>query len=468
MTACFSGKRVVVLGLARQGTALARFLARQGAEVVVSDLRDAEQLQEGLEQVAGLTVETVLGGHPDTLLDAADILFLSGGVPADAPIARKAVDRGIPLSNDSQLFLELCPATVIGITGSAGKTTTTALTGEMCLAAGRKTWVGGNIGRSMLLDVEDIRPADLVILELSSFQLEIMTASTSIAAILNVTPNHLDRHKTMAAYTAAKARILQFRPAGSVGLLGWDDPGSRAMRPQVRGRLRTFSLEGEVPDGAYASSDVITLRDPEGERQVCRVDQLSLLGRHNVLNVLAAAALADSAGIPTDAIAEAACTFSGVEHRLQLAREFGGVRWYDDSIATAPERMMAALRSFDEPIVLLAGGRDKDLPWEEAALLIGERAREVVLFGEAADLLRGHLDRAAAAAAANSRSAGWRLERIVQVSHVEQAVEAAAGLVRPGDVVLFSPGGTSFDAYQDFAERGDHFQELVRGLRKCG
>jgi UDP-N-acetylmuramoylalanine--D-glutamate ligase len=153
-----------------------------------------------------------------------------------------------------------------------------------------------------------------------------------------------------------------------------------------------------------------------------------------------------------------------VEHRLQLAREFGGVRWYDDSIATAPERMMAALRSFDEPIVLLAGGRDKDLPWEEAALLIGERVREIVLFGEAADLLRGHLDRAAAAAAANSRSAGWRLERIVQAGHVEQAVEAAAGLVRPGDVVLFSPGGTSFDAYQDFAERGDHFQELVRGL----
>jgi len=472
-----AAQHIVILGLARQGTALARYLAQRGANVVVSDLRPAEELSEAIIQLADLAVEMVLGGHPSSLLEGADLLCLSGGAPVETPIVQEAVARGIPLSNDSQIFLEACPAVVIGVTGSAGKTTTTALTGEMCRAGGRRTWVGGNIGRSMLPDLDEIRPDDLVVVELSSFQLEIMTQSAAVAAILNLTPNHLDRHKTMETYTAAKARLLQYQPAGGVALLGRDDPGSWALRPQVRGRLRAFSLEQEVADGAFLRGETITLRGPalvpeaqrsgalvleaqrsgKGERPVCRTDELRLLGRHNLLNVLAAAVLADSAGIPVEAIAQAARAFTGVEHRLELVREFGGARWYDDSIATAPERLMAALRSFDAPIVLLAGGRDKDLPWEPAAALIGERVREVVLFGEAAGLIRAHLDDA-------GRPQRVAPTRITQVEGLEQAVEAAAKLARPGDVVLLSPGGTSFDAYQDFAERGDHFKELTRGL----
>jgi UDP-N-acetylmuramoylalanine--D-glutamate ligase len=456
-----SGQRVVILGLARQGTALAQYLVRQGADVVVSDLRPAGELQEALDQLAEMPIEAVLGGHPPTLLDGADLICLSAGVPTDAPIVREAQVRGIPLSNDSQVFLMACPATVIGITGSAGKTTTTALTGEMCRAAGRRTWVGGNIGRSMLLDLDSIRPEDVVVVELSSFQLEIMTRSVAVGAILNLTPNHLDRHKTMEAYTAAKARLLQHQSAADLALLGKDDPGAWALRSQVRGRLRAFSSEDRVADGAFLHDGVIMVSRPEGEQPVCPASELRLLGRHNVLNALGAAALADAVGVPAEAIAEVARTFAGVEHRLELVRERAGIRWYDDSIATAPERMMAALRSFVEPLVLLAGGRDKDLPWEQAACLVGERVRDIVLFGEAAGLIRSHLDRCHQRVAS---SAGWRLERVIQVENVEQAVEAAAGVARPGDVVLLSPGGTSFDAYRDFAERGDHFQELVRRL----
>jgi UDP-N-acetylmuramoylalanine--D-glutamate ligase len=457
----FAGKRIVILGLARQGTALARYLVRQGGDVVVSDLRSAGELRPALDRLANLPLETVLGSHPPHLLDGADLLCLSAGVPIDAPIVQQAVARGIPLSNDSQIFLEACSATVIGITGSAGKTTTTALTGEMCRKAGRRAWVGGNIGRSMLSDLQNIQPEDLVVMELSSFQLEIMTQSTDVTAILNLTPNHLDRHKTIEVYTAAKARLLQYQAPGNVALLGWDDPGSRALGAQVRGRLRLFSMKDPVADGAFLLGEEITLRGPDGERPVCHTGELRLLGQHNVLNVLAATALADSVEISLDAITHVARTFTGVEHRLELVRESAGVRWYDDSIATAPERMIAALNSFAEPIVLLAGGRDKDLPWEQAAALIGRRVRDIVLFGEAADLIQTHLDRCRSDSAF---SPSWQLEQIVPVVDLNQAVEAAARLARPGDVVLLSPGGTSFDAYTDFVERGMHFQELVRRL----
>lgn len=457
----FSGQRVVILGLARQGIALAHYLVDQGAEVVVSDLRRRNELADALDQLSGLPVETVLGGHPTTVLDAADLVCLSAGVPADTPVVLEALARGIALSNDSQIFLAACPATVVGITGSAGKTTTTALTGEMCRAGGRRTWVGGNIGRPLLLDIDMIEAGDLVIMELSSFQLEIMTRSVAVGAILNLTPNHLDRHKTMDAYTAAKARLLSNQSPREVALLGQDDPGAWALRSLVRGRIRAFSALEPVAEGAYLRDGMIVVRGSAAEQEVCLASKVKLRGSHNVLNVLAAAALADAVGVPVEAIAEVSRSFAGVEHRLELVREHKGIRWYDDSIATAPERMMAAVRSFTEPLVLLAGGRDKKLPWKQAASLVGERVRDVVLFGEAAELIQSHL---AQCKPDNGSSRAWHLERVVQVEDLEQAVEVAASLARPGDVVLLSPGGTSFDAYQDFEMRGDHFKELVRRL----
>jgi UDP-N-acetylmuramoylalanine--D-glutamate ligase len=452
------GARVVILGLGRQGTALARWLVRQGAEVTVSDRQPAERLGRFLQVLEGLPVRYVLGDHPLSLLEGCDLLCLSGGVPLDIPIVQEAVRRGIPLANDAQLFLERCRGWTAGITGTSGKTTTTALVGAMCQAAGFRTWVGGNIGNPLIEFVEEIGPEDRVILELSSFQLEIMTVSPRVAAVLNIAPNHLDRHKTMEAYIAAKQRILDFQDVEDVAVLGYDDPNARSLAAAVRGRLRFFSREREVARGAFLREGTLFLRLGSEAWPICRVEEVRLRGRHNLWNVLAAAAVAGSLGADIGAIREAVLTFSGVPHRLERVREVRGVLYVNDSIATTPERVRVALEAFEEPIVLLAGGRDKGLPWEETAEVIARRARVLIAFGELGDRI------VEAARAPRARVDGVVLEHLERVATLEEAVARAAGLARPGEVVLLSPGGTSFDAYRDFEERGMHFRQLVEAL----
>jgi UDP-N-acetylmuramoylalanine--D-glutamate ligase len=459
-----AGKRVIVLGLARQGTALVRYLARKGAAVVVSDLRDGEQLQDALEALKDVPARYVLGEHPPTMLDGADLVCLSGGIPVDAPIVLEAQRRGIPLSNDAQLFLERCPAPVVGITGSSGKTTTTALVGRMLQRGRFMTWVGGNIGRPLVDQLEEMKHNDRVVMELSSFQLELMAVSPDIAAVLNVTPNHLDRHKTMAVYTAAKRRILDSQSEGGLAVLNRDDPGAWDLAAVVRGRLALFSVQEEprdgsrVESGAFLRDEIVTLRLDGQEQQICRTAEIKLLGRHNVSNVLAACVLAGAAGVSAEVMREVATSFAGVGHRLELVRTLRGVHYYDDSIATAPERTVAALRSFEAPVVLLAGGRDKALPWEEMARVTLKQARHVVAFGEAAGLVERVIKEEW------HTGAEARLEGITRVETLEQAVTAAARVARSGDVVLLAPGGTSFDAFRDFVERGERFQALVRAL----
>ncbi|MFQ6100582.1 MAG: UDP-N-acetylmuramoyl-L-alanine--D-glutamate ligase [Anaerolineae bacterium] len=459
-----NGKRVVILGLARQGTALARFLVQAGAEVTVSDLRAESTLADRLEELAGMPIRYVLGEHPLSLLDRADLLCLSAGVPVDVPIVVAAQQRSIPLSNDAQLFLERCPAPVIGITGSAGKTTTTALVGEMCRAAGLRTWVGGNIGNPLIADLDEIGPDDWVVMELSSFQLEVMTTSPHVAAVLNITPNHLDRHRTMEAYIAAKRNIVAHQKPGDFALLGYDDANARSLALDTPAHLLWFSGGAEVEEGAFRTNGELTLRVGDEDRVICRASEVRLLGRHNLLNVLAACVLAGMAGVPVEAMRQVTTTFTGVEHRLELVRELDGVHWYDDSIATAPERSLAALRSFEGPVVLLAGGRDKKLPWDEFADETVQRVRRLITFGEAGPMIARVVEGAREQRSREVEEQGGRLEGITRVETLEEAVEAAARLAQPGEVVLLSPGGTSFDAFRDFAERGDRFKELVREL----
>ncbi len=458
----------MILGLARQGTALARFLAQVGAEVTVSDRQGEAALADYLTELADLPIRYVLGEHPLSLLDKADLLCLSGGVPVDVPIVVEAQRRGIPLSNDAQLFLERCQAPVIGITGSAGKTTTTALVGEMCRVAGMRTWVGGNIGNPLIADLDEIGPDDWVVMELSSFQLEVMTVSPHVAAVLNITPNHLDRHKTMDAYVAAKRNIVAHQKSEDFALLGYDDADTRAMALETAAHLLWFSGGAEVEDGAFKTNGELTLRLGGLDRVICQASEVRLRGRHNLLNVLAACALAGVAGVPVEAMQRVVTTFTGVEHRLELVRELNGVQWYDDSIATAPERSLAALRSFEEPIMLLAGGCDKKLPWDEFAAETVRRVYHLVTFGEAGPMIARVVEERLSAAPPLSiplgGMKGGRLEGVTQVETLEEAVEVAARLTRPGEVVLLSPGATSFDAFRDFAERGDRFKELVWGL----
>jgi UDP-N-acetylmuramoylalanine--D-glutamate ligase len=447
-------KRVIVLGLARQGKALARYLSANGANVVVSDVKAASELGESMRELSDLDLQFELGGHPPELLEGADLLCLSGGVPADLPLVQQARLRGIPISNDSQVFLETVPASVVGITGSAGKSTTTDLVGRMAeMEAKHPVWVGGNIGRPLLSDLQSIQPDDIVVMELSSFQLELMTRSTAIAAVLNLTPNHLDRHQTMQAYREAKARILDLQTSDDIAILGRDDPGAWALRDRVKGQLHSFGIS--APDdevsGTYIRAGEIVQRRAGTEEALFPLHRVELRGDHNLLNVLAACAIASAMRLGADAMERAVKDYQGLPHRLEFVREVNEASWFNDSIATSPERAMAALRSFDTRVILLAGGRDKGLPWEEFAQLVKERVHHLILFGEAADLIN--------AAVVETDHA-----QITIVTDLEQAVRQAAETAKAGDVVLLAPGGTSFDAYFDFEKRGEHFRALVKEL----
>ena len=452
-------EQVVILGLARQGKALARFFVDRGAEVTISDIRPATALEAEIAAL-DLPVTYVLGEHPLTLLDDCDLLCLSGGVPVDLPIVEEARRRGVPLSNDAREFLLRCPAPVLGITGSAGKTTTTSLVGEMAREAGYTTWVGGNIGNPLLNDLDEMKEDDQVVMELSSFQLELMDVSPQVAGVLNITPNHLDRHGTMEAYIEAKANLVTHQQADDVAVLGYEEPHARALAQRTPAEVRYFSSEQPVAAGSYLDEDALMLCRPDFCERVCRRDEIPLRGAHNVRNVLAAIALADAIAVPIPAMHRAITAFTGVEHRLEEVRRRNDVLWVNDSIATAPERVLAALDSFEEPVVLLAGGRDKDLPWETFARRVVGRVRVLILFGEAQNLIGRHVRRV------------WEgvgrlgtLQEIVRAETLAGAVEAAARRAQAGDVVLLSPGGTSFDAYRDFAERGEHFRALVKALK---
>ena len=453
----WNGKHVTILGGARQGQAAARWLTHQGALVTVNDRRTPEQMATARSSLADVPVTWVLGNHPVEILDSTDILCLSGGVPLDNPIVVEAIHRNIHLTNDTQVFMEVVPCPTVGITGSAGKTTTTALVGQMAkITFGDMVYVGGNIGDPLLNHVDKMKPDGLAILEISSFQLEQMTISPNVAVVLNITPNHLDRHKSMKTYIAAKQRILSWQGIDDTAVLCRDDPVAWRLRVKVKGRLISFGF-GHIPgrqDGSFLADGLLYLNKHGKQTPLMRRDQIHLRGKHNVMNVLAAFAIGYATGLPLEAMQGAAKDFRGVAHRLEFIREWKGAKWYNDSIATAPERTIAAIRSFDEPIILLLGGRDKNLPWDKLADLIHKRVQYVVLFGEAAEKIAAVLE----------QSHG-PLPRIVErCQGLQEAVEVAVRLTKPGEVVLLSPGGTSFDQFRDFEERGEAFRKWVSNL----
>jgi UDP-N-acetylmuramoylalanine--D-glutamate ligase len=501
----FAGKRIVILGLARQGLALARFFVAAGATVTISDAAPAAKLDAELDRLGNLPVKLQLEGHPQTLLDECDLLCLSGGVPAQLPIVKAAIQRNIPLSNDSLLTVQLAgPAglgPIVAITGSSGKTTTTTLVGLMLRAAGKQVHVGGNIGTPLIDRLDAIRPGEPIVLELSSFQLELYdpalawgrldNLSLHVGAILNITPNHLDRHANMAAYADAKCNLLRRLPAGAIAVLGADDAVTGAVlgtpRPMaiedpsqlarlnawnllsmstelhqqlVAGgiRLVAFSRLHTCAGGAWLANDATSGVLMYRGRPVCERSDIKLRGDHNVSNLLAAMAISGAAGATIDAMAEVARTFTGVPHRLEIVGEGGGVTWINDSIATSPERAVAGLRSFGRgggSLILLAGGKDKNLPWEEFAEEVVDRVDFLIGFGQAGPMIVEKVQDYA-------RFVQRRPPSSAITQRLDEAVELAARAAEPGSVVLLSPGGTSYDAYRDFEERGEHFRRLVQ------
>lgn len=455
-----NGKRILIIGAARQGQALARFLASHGAEVTLNDKQTDEQLARAKSSLQDLDIRWISGGHPIAALENMDLVCLSGGVPLTNPLIVEANSRGIAISNDTQIFMEHVPARVIGITGSAGKTTTTTLVGRMAkeaITGEVKAWVGGNIGNPLISDVDRMKKDDLVVMEVSSFQLEQMTISPAIGAVLNITPNHLDRHGTMEAYTAAKARLLAFQSTTDIAILNRDDAGSRGLAPFCKGRIYTFGMDqdGTTNPQTFVSNHRVYFAEHGHATQLLDVADIQLRGEHNLMNVLAACAIACAAGFDTRAIQCGIQDFSGVPHRLQFIRDYQGAKWYNDSIATTPERSMAAIRSFTEPIILLAGGRDKDLFWADFARMVHQRVFHLILFGEAVEKIKTAIDRV---------SIGSNLVSMDTCDSLHEAVGIAAKYARSGYVVLLSPGGTSFDEFLDFEKRGEAFSQWVQEL----
>ncbi|MDI3297921.1 MAG: UDP-N-acetylmuramoyl-L-alanine--D-glutamate ligase [Bacillota bacterium] len=462
----YRGERVAVVGLGRSNLPLVRWLVAQGARVTVFDRQTEAELDDRLRALAGLDVEKRLGpGYLEAGLRGFDRLVLTPGMRFDLPQLEEARRAGARLDGEIAILLRelaLRGACVVGVTGSSGKTTTTTLTGRIFASAGRRTWVGGNIGDPLIDRVERIGAGDVVVLELSSFQLRLLDRSPQAAAILNVRPNHLDVHPSFEDYVESKRRIVRFQSPGDVAVLNAEDAACRAT--EAPGRRFWFALErAALPEegegAAWVEGGRLRLRWLGREEELGEAEAIPLRGRHNVANVLAAAALARALDVPPPVVWRAVLAFRPVEHRLEVCGRIGGATWVNDSIATAPDRTIAGLDAFTEPIVLIAGGYDKHLSYRPLAERMLTGLRAAILLGQTGPLIARELERAAA-------ERGLTPPPLVRVGSLEEAVEAARLRARPGDVVLLSPASASYDMFRDFEERGRRFKELVARLER--
>ena len=410
----------LVVGAARSGVALAQHLAGAGQKVRVADRKPAADLQDSLAQMPH-GVELQLGGYDSRVLDGVDVVYASPGVPWDSELLNEARERGIQVSSEIDLFLKLNRGTVVGITGTNGKTTTTALTGAVLAAGQSPVIVGGNIGDTVLDRVDEITPEHWVVLELSSFQLEsVEKPRLHVGVILNITPDHLDRHTTLERYIDLKARAIDH---ADFALLNSRDPLVKALAARANGQVVWFDQHQPIPP-------------------------MPLPGRHNMENALAAAAVGHIAGISDDAINNAIRAFRGVEHRLELVGEWAGVRWYNDSKATNPDAGRVALGAFPgAPVILIAGGYGSGFDLREWVADVLTHTEAVILIGASADALARELR---------------DHPKVLRAESLDEAVTTAAGLARQGSVVLLSPAYKSFDMFKDFEDRGNQFKQLVR------
>ncbi len=447
LLADLAGKRVLVYSLGLEGQDLARWFLDRGAAVTMCDTRSPEQLAAA-GALPPVGVQRVVVGRP--LLDPSgfDLVATSQALLRSNAALQRARELGIPVVSQLQLILRLARGRVIGITGSSGKSTTTALVGAIARAAGADALVGGNLGEPLLARLDE-RPNAELILEISHTQLQYTDRSPQIGALTNVTPNHLDQF-SWEEYVELKRHLFAYQGPDDVAILNADDPVSRSLASSLQAQVRWVSTRC-VPDrpAAFATEgEIVAIRDGEPVPVLSRAE-LRLRGEHNVANATMATAVASVAGYPLEAIREALRTFRGLPHRLELVGAVRGVTFVDDSIATTPERTLAALGAFEEPVVLLLGGREKHLPLDELRRRAAERVRAAVCFGESADTF------------ANALEGQTEVRRC---RSLEEAVQTAANLARPGDVVLLSPAATSFDAFPNFAARGEAFKRIVRAL----
>ncbi len=450
------GKRIGVLGLGRSNLALIRFLSQWDVDITACDRKSQTELSKTYEELSAMDVKLSLGeGYMDSL-DEFHIIFKTPGMPNHLPQLISARKRGTLITSEIDLFMQLCPAPVIGITGSDGKTTTTILIGRFLEAAGIKRFVGGNIGTPLIEKVSDIDENSVVVLEMSSFQLQTIRKSPNIGIVLNLSPNHLDIHKNMEEYIDAKKNIYRHQGPKDFGVFNYENAITQKMANEAPYSRLFFSRKREVQEGTFLRDGMVIARFQGKEEALFPISEIRLRGDHNVENVLAATCGVLPYRVGSNAILSALRDLLWVEHRLELVRDLNGVKYYNDSIASSPTRTINGLNSFERPIILIAGGYDKHLDFNELAHVIVDKVKSLILIGATADKIQKVVE-------AVMEQSGKSLS-INRCDTLEDAVILGASAAEEGDIVLLSPACASFDMFKDFEERGKRFKEIVMGI----
>ena len=453
--ASLEGKSVAVIGMGVSNTPLIRMLLRAGVKVTVCDKAAREQIAQRADELESLGAKFQLG--PDYLekLSRFDVIFRTPGLSPNHPSVKEAVEKGSVLTSEMELFFRLCPCKIIAVTGSDGKTTTTTLISEFLKEAGYTVYVGGNIGRPLLPDVSDMVPEDMVVVELSSFQLMTMEQSPNVAVFTNLSPNHLDYHHTMEEYTRAKKNIYLHQSKNDRAVFNYDNDITRQLAQEAPGKVMLFSRKSTLEEGVYLRDNTIWLTNDMGSREVLPLADIVIPGVHNIENYMAAIAAVDGL-VPDKCVRAVAKRFTGVEHRIELVRELDGVKYYNDSIGTSPTRTMACLASFDQKLIIIAGGYDKGVPFTQLGAEMVKKVKRLVLCGATAPAIRKAVEEAPGFA-----HSGMEL---VETKTLDEAVQAARAGAVPGDVVVLSPACAAFDQFKNFMERGKYFKQLVNAL----
>lgn len=449
----FSGMRFLVIGAGISGRSASLAVVRHGGQVILNDAKQIDTAEEPWPEIKAAGVQLRFGEQHTELLHNIDVVVPSPVISPEIPIMKEAARLGLAIWSEVEVASRVTDADILGVTGTNGKTTTTTLLGEMMKATGRHTVVGGNIGVGLSLQAEDLPKGDVVVAELSSFQLECTkTMKAKAAVILNITPDHLDRHHTMEAYAEAKKRIFRNQDKHDYAVLNYDDDRVRNMAADMTGTVLYFSTSGEVPAGAFCHDGNLVLRLEGSDTVICRESDLQLFGKHNIQNCLAASLLAYAAGASLDVIRQVLQSFAGVEHRLEKVRTIHGVTYFNDSKGTNVDASMKALEAFDGHIVLIAGGYDKKTPLDEFMALAKIKTDTLILLGDAADRFA---EAAEKAGITDIRKVGYSMER---------AVFLARQIARPPQVVVLSPACSSYDMYDNYEQRGRVFKGIVHAI----
>ena len=445
-----AGKNITVIGIGISNLPLIKYLVSLGANVTACDRRSAEDLGENYTELEKLGVKFNLGdGYLNNL--SGDMIFKTPGMRYDVPELLKAKENGSIVTSEMEVFFEVCPSHIIAVTGSDGKTTTTTLIHKMMTDAGYKTWLGGNIGNPLLTDTEKMKENDWVILELSSFQLHTMRKSPEIAVITNISPNHLDMHKDYKEYIDAKKNIMLYQNEGDTLIVNADNQVTADIGKSANGAVKYFSRNGMAD--VYLDGNIIK----RGIVEILNIKDIKIQGMHNVENYMAAIA-AVSGLVSKEVIVNVAKTFGGVEHRIELVRTLDGVKYYNSSIDSSPNRTINTLRVFPNKVIMIAGGKDKGIPYDEIGPALAEHVKVLILIGATSDKIQEALD-----AEINKTGNGKDIE-VIRATSYEDAVNTARSKAHDGDVVLLSPASTSFDMFRNFEERGNLFKKIVNEL----